>query len=192
MEDTLLEPWNIFNLIQIVCKFSGKTEFKKKFQKVLEEFRVLQMLYNCIFSICILFYLHEGSLPRQARKDTNPTEVYPFDRSLTSSTDMFSHFRSLQFHWGISCSVWLLPTHSHQKTDNPSAFHLSKSSCVSKLQLGCSGLGFFFFLIWCFAHWKLPVIQIQGKKQTTQQDFLTHTRTSPQYGYSPKVYCILQ
>lgn len=137
------------------------------------------MLYNCIFSICILFYLHEGSLPRQARKDTNPTEVYPFDRSLTSSTDMFSHFRSLRIHWGISCSVWLLPTHSHQKTDNPSVFHLSKSSCDWKLQLGCSGLGFFFPLL-VFCTLKAASYTDLGKKANNTTGFPhTHTHLPP-------------
>lgn len=138
------------------------------------------MLCNYIFGICVLFYLHKGSLPRQARKDTNPTEVCPFDRSLTSSTDMFSHFRSLWIHWGISCSVWLLPTHSHQKIYNPSVLHLSKSFCDSKLQLGC-----FVFFFFCF-----HVLQVRrlkaasytedlGKKskQTTQQDFPPHLDT---------------
>lgn len=155
MEDTLLEPWNIFNFIQIVCRFFRQNWFfLKKFQ------RILQTLYNYIFSIYVLFYLHEGSLPRQARRDTNPTEVYPFDRSLTSSTDMFSHFRSLWIHWSISCSVWFLPTHSHQKIDNPSVFHLSKSACDSKLQLGCFEVVFFLVLVFCKREdWKWPVIQ---------------------------------
>lgn len=63
---------------------------------------------------------------------------------------MFSHFRSLWTHWGISCLVWFLPTHSHQNIYNPSVFHLSKSSCHSKLQRGCVSCLFGVFVLFFF------------------------------------------
>ena len=120
-------------------------------------------------------------------RNTNPTEICPFDRSLTASTDMSSHSKSLWIHWGISCSVWFSPTHSYQKIDNLSVFHHSKAV----LWLKVASLPTSSILLWYFAIGKIESCQLNktgvGEENSKQQN-----DSSLPFGYNSEIHCDLQ